>query len=50
MQSRRWDLYLNDMIESIERITRYTRDVQTPFEKDIELIVGSVRDLGLILP
>lgn len=38
------------VVQKFSRITRYTRDVQTPFEKEIELIVGSVRELGLILP
>jgi hypothetical protein len=38
------------VVQKFSRITRYTRDVQTPFEKEIELIVGSVVELGLILP
>jgi hypothetical protein len=38
------------VVQKFSRITRYTRDMQTPFEKEIELIVGSVVELGLILP
>jgi hypothetical protein len=38
------------VVQKFSRITRYTRDVQTPFQKEIELIVGSAVELGLILP
>jgi len=46
------DGFINNhvVVQKFSRITRYTRDVQTPFEKEIELIVGSVVELGLILP
>ncbi len=46
------DGFINNhvVVQKFSRITRYTRDVQTPFEKEIELIVGSVVGLGLILP
>jgi hypothetical protein len=46
------DGFINNhvVVQKFSRITRYTRDVQTPFEKEVELIVGSVVELGLILP
>jgi hypothetical protein len=46
------DGFINNhvVVQKFSRITRYTRDVKTPFEKEIELIVGSVKELGLILP
>jgi len=46
------DGFINNLVvvQKFSRITRYSRDVQTPFSKEIELIVGSVVELGLILP
>jgi hypothetical protein len=46
------DGFLNHLVvvQKFSRITRYTRDVQTPFVKEIELIVGSVKGVGLIVP
>ena len=46
------DGFINNLVvvQKFSRITRYSRDVQTPFEKEIELFVGSVVELGLFLP
>lgn len=46
MQSRRWDLYLNDMIEAIERIIRYTRDlIDSEFRSDQKTIDAVIRNV-----